>query len=355
MSATGLRVDLRGSGPFSVDSFDKALNDALGQPGDDAPWRRLEETAAADEAQSRRLLDAYRAQLVAELPRPLHEVVAHRAVGFAADCFGENAPESIDVLRAVLATAPDADWAFRPLVVALTMAERWTDVLDAYDARLAAGRGDDQRAELLGEAARIAKDFTRDGARAIGYLDRLFRMRPLDAQVASSLERLLERERRWDELCAVWRLRLETLTGEEAREQRLRLATTLHTELARPAEAVEVLRPILSRPRRSRGPHGAAGADLHRRAGPDRNAPRGARCAARAARRRGARGARRRAAGDGDRLFAGRAPAGAAPGVRGAAARARRHRRRARAVRRAAAPCCPRTTRSRIGCGSSRS
>ena len=248
MSATGLRVDLRGSEPFSVDGFDKALNDALGQPGDDAPWRRLEETAAADEAQSRRLLDAYRAQLVAELPRPLHEVVAHRAVGFAADCFGENAPESIDVLRAVLATAPDADWAFRPLVVALTMAERWTDVLDAYDARLAAGRGDDQRAELLGEAARIAKDFTRDGARAIGYLDRLFRMRPLDAQVASSLERLLERERRWDELCAVWRLRLETLTGEEAREQRLRLATTLHTELGRPAQAVEALRPILSGP-----------------------------------------------------------------------------------------------------------
>ena len=248
MSATGLRVDLRGAGPFSVDTFDKALNDALGQPGDDAPWRRLEETAAADEAQSRRLLDAYRARLVAELPRPMHEVVAHRAVGFAADCFGENAPESIEVLRAVLATAPDADWAFRPLVVALTMAERWTDVLDAYDARLAAGRGDDQRAELLGEAARIAKDFTRDGARAIGYLDRLFRMRPLDAQVASSLERLLERERRWGELCAVWRLRLETLSGEEARELRLRLAATLHTELARPAEAVEVLRPILTGP-----------------------------------------------------------------------------------------------------------
>jgi thioredoxin-like negative regulator of GroEL len=246
MSATGLRVDLRASGPFPVDTFDKALNEALGHPGDDAPWRRLEETAAADEAQSRRLLDAYRAQLGTDLPRPLHDLVARRAVRFAADCFGENAPESIDVLRAVLATAADADWAFRPLVVALTMAERWGEVLDAYDARLAAGRGDDQRAELLGEAARIAKDFTRDGARAIGYLDRLFRMRPLDAQVASSLERLLERDRRWTELCAVWRLRLEALTGEEAGEQRLRLATVLCAELGQPAEAVAVLRPLLT-------------------------------------------------------------------------------------------------------------
>jgi hypothetical protein len=253
MSASGVRVDLRGSAPFPAESFDKALNEALGQPADDAPWRRLEEAAAADEAQSRRLLAAYRAQLTATLPRPQHEMVARRAVRFAADCFGENAPESIEILSAVLAAAPDADWAFRPLAVALTMAERWTDVLDAYDARLAAGRGDEERAELLGEAARIAKDFTRDGARAISYLDRLFRMRPLDAQVASSLERLLERERRFDELCAVWRLRLESLAGEEARNQRLRLATTLHVELARPAESVEVLRPLLG------GPEGPAG------------------------------------------------------------------------------------------------
>jgi hypothetical protein len=50
MSASGLPVDLRGSQRFSLDTFDKALNDALGQPGDEAPWRRLEESAAADEA-----------------------------------------------------------------------------------------------------------------------------------------------------------------------------------------------------------------------------------------------------------------------------------------------------------------
>jgi thioredoxin-like negative regulator of GroEL len=125
------------------------------------------------------------------------------------------------------------------------MAERWTDVLDAYDARLTAARGDERRAELLAEAARIAKDFTREGARAIGYFDRLFRMRPQDAQVASSLERLLERDRRFGELCAVWRVRLEGLTGPEAGEQRLRLAATLHAELGQPDAAMEVLRPLM--------------------------------------------------------------------------------------------------------------
>ena len=147
------------------------------------------------------------------------------------------------------------------------MAERWTDVLDAYDARLAAGRGDDRRAELLTEAARIAKDFTRDGARAIGYLDRLFRMRPLDAQVASSLERLLERDRRWSDLCALWRVQLEGMAGHgTARgcELRLRLATALHAELAQPARGCRGPGPHPERTRFTAGRHGAAGADLHR-------------------------------------------------------------------------------------------
>ena len=53
MSATGVPVNVRGSGPYPIEAFDKALNDAIGQPGDDAPWRHLEEKAAADETQSR--------------------------------------------------------------------------------------------------------------------------------------------------------------------------------------------------------------------------------------------------------------------------------------------------------------
>ena len=69
------------------------------------------------------------------------------------------------------------------------MTERWPEVLDAYDARLAVGGGMDRRADMLEEAARIAKDFIGDHARAVGYLDQLFRLRPGDGQVASSLER----------------------------------------------------------------------------------------------------------------------------------------------------------------------
>jgi tetratricopeptide (TPR) repeat protein len=233
--------------PSWAAAFDEAASAAVARPADEAPWERLEEKVAHDEQQARELLELYRAHLAKDLPKAVHEVVARRAARFAAECFGENAPESIQVLRAVLAAVPDADWAFRPLVVALTMAERWGEVLDAYDARLAA-RAAERRVDFLEEAARIAKDFTRDSARAIGYLDRLFRLRPDDAQAAASLERLLERDKRWDELVAMWRLRLEGMPDGEARELRLRLASALHDELGQPDAALEALRPLMADP-----------------------------------------------------------------------------------------------------------
>ena len=244
--ATAIKVDPRSD--VAAAALDEAAQVALDVPTNEGRWEELEQRVAADERQARGLVDFYREQLGQELPAPARDVIARRAARFAADCFGENASETIDVLRAVLAAAPDADWAFRPLVVALTMAERWGEVLDAYDARLAAGRGAERRAELLEEAARIAKDFTRDAARAIGYLERLFRLRPTDAEVAASLERLLEREGRWADLVALWRLRLEGLAGDEAGALVLRLASALHDELGQPAAALEALRPVLAEP-----------------------------------------------------------------------------------------------------------
>ena len=334
MSATGVRVDSRGSSTFSAEAFDKALNDAIGQPGDEAPWRRLEEAVAADEAQARGLLDVYRAQLATDLPRPLHEVLAHRAVRFAADCFGENAPESIDVLRAVLAAAPDADWAFRPLVVALTMAERWTDVLDAYDARLAAARATSgapscspkrPASPRTSRATAGAPSATSTGCSGCVRMD---------AQVASSLERLLERDRRWASSAPSGALRLEGLTGEEAREQRLRLATTLHAELGQPDDALEVLRPLLDGARRVRrpSPSGWSGSSSTSAPRPRRAWRRSMRCAAGCdAAGRAAHVAELLAVAIG--FSTGEAPAGAAARVRRAAARARRRRGRAGPVR----------------------
>ena len=231
--------------PLLDDEFEAALTAAAARPTDESPWERLESAVVSDEKQARQLLEFYRAHLTGQASKPMLGVLSHRAVRFAADCFGENAPETIDVLRAVLVATPDADWAFRPLVVALTMTERWPEVLDAYDTRLALRAGSDRRADLLEEAARIAKDFAGDHARAIGYLEQLFRLRPADDQVASSLERLLERHERWAELVAARRLRLELLAGHDARELRLRVAITLHDKLGQPDAALAEVRALL--------------------------------------------------------------------------------------------------------------
>jgi tetratricopeptide (TPR) repeat protein len=225
--------------------FEEALNASNARPADEAPWELLEAAVVSDEAQARQLLDFYRAHITSDVPRPTLGVLSRRAARFAGDCFGESAPETIAVLRAVLQATPDADWAFRPLVVALTMAERWREVLDAYDARLAVAGGFDRRADILEEAARIAKDFIGDHARAVTYLDQLFRIRPSDGQVASSLERLLERHERWADLVAARRFRLEMLAGAEARELRLRIAGTLHDKLGQPDAALAEVRVLL--------------------------------------------------------------------------------------------------------------
>ena len=225
--------------------FEEALAAAAATPADESPWERLEAAVVSDEGKARQLLDFYRARLGEALPKPVAGVLSHRAARFASDCFGENAPETIEVLRAVLKAAPEADWAFRPLVVGLTMAERWREVLDAYDARLGVGMAAERRAEILEEAARIAKDFTGDHGRAVGYLEQLHRLRPNDGAVASSLERLLERHERWAELVGVRRLRLEMLSGPEARELRLRIAITLHDKLGQPDAALAEVRVLL--------------------------------------------------------------------------------------------------------------
>src|SRR5262245_29857090 len=111
--------------------FDEALSAATAKPADEAPWELLEAAVVSDEKKARQLLDFYRAHIISDVPKAMLGVLSHRAARFAADCFGENAPETIEVLGAVLKAMPDADWAFRPLVVALTAAERWRDLLDA--------------------------------------------------------------------------------------------------------------------------------------------------------------------------------------------------------------------------------
>ena len=65
-----------------------------------------------------------------------------------------------------------------------------------------------RRRELLDEAAHAAKDLAARPDRAITYLMELAPLRPADAQLAASLERLLEARHRHADLVTLWTIRL---------------------------------------------------------------------------------------------------------------------------------------------------
>src|SRR5262249_35180306 len=104
---------------------------------------------------------------------------------------------------------------------------------------------DARRLVLLQEAARAAKDFAGDGGRAIAYFEQLFALRPSDASVASSLERLLEREKRYEQLIEFWRVRAPLLPDDAAQAMSLRLAACQLDHLGDAGSALEAAAPLL--------------------------------------------------------------------------------------------------------------
>jgi hypothetical protein len=69
---------------FSVEMFADALRASAANPGDDSLWERLEDVTASDRAREQ-LLELYRAHLSGDLPEPMRELLARRAVRFAGD------------------------------------------------------------------------------------------------------------------------------------------------------------------------------------------------------------------------------------------------------------------------------
>src|SRR5579885_419403 len=92
------RVDGAGPGPESIaGKVGDALRAAGPSAADEAPLERLEDEAAQGHWAAA-LLEQYRARLRDDLGEPALNVLARRAVAFAADCFGENATEMVEVL-----------------------------------------------------------------------------------------------------------------------------------------------------------------------------------------------------------------------------------------------------------------
>jgi tetratricopeptide (TPR) repeat protein len=217
-----------------------ALDAAEADPAQMAHWDRLEELA--EEAQRPDEVGAmYRAVLGRDLAGEEAEALGERAAAFHEEWFSEDSPYLLEVLSRVLTLRPTADWALQRITVVLTVNERWDELLGFYDRALAAADDDLLREQLLDEASGLAKDFAGAPDRAIDYLQQLRRLRPKDGRLGRSLERLLERQGRWEELITLWREGLPQTSGAEALEVRGRIA---HCYLEQLGDAAATLREV---------------------------------------------------------------------------------------------------------------
>jgi tetratricopeptide (TPR) repeat protein len=171
--------------------------------------------------------------------------LGQRAVAFYEEWFEE--PERIiAILERILEIDPTESWAFDRLKLLFDSSERWDDLFKLYDRALLAA-DDAKKIELLEDAAQIAKDFANHSKRAIGYLEQLLALKPGNARLAASLERLYERHGCHRELIALLTTQLSSLTPEDAQESRVRIAKLWLEEVGDATQALLVVEDMVAR------------------------------------------------------------------------------------------------------------
>lgn len=176
-----------------------ALLAARERPSDFVVWDALE-TQAADAQAPEPVTELYVEVLHGELSPASQKKLRERALRFSEEWFGDDAPQMQALLIKVFELEPHDDVLFERLVVSLTGAGNWERLLHVYDVALAGTDSLERRAELLDEAAKVAKDLGDDDARALALLQALLALRPRDAAVRAQVEKLLERTGRFHEL-----------------------------------------------------------------------------------------------------------------------------------------------------------
>ena len=221
-------------------SFVAALKAVQSSPESDDAWDHVEELADSLQRPDD-VAAVYRELLEGPLSPVLRGKLSQRAVQFHDEWFGDNPDAMADLLGRIVERDAEAEWAFERLVVVLTVAERWDDLLGVYDRLLDTTRDRARRKRLLDDAAHVAKDFADQAARAVDYMSLLLDLEPHNLKLAASIERLLERQGRWQDLIDLWKSRLAELSATDARDTRVRIAATYIDKVGAPAAALREL------------------------------------------------------------------------------------------------------------------
>ncbi|HEX4354055.1 MAG TPA: hypothetical protein VHZ95_14100, partial [Polyangiales bacterium] len=227
------------------DALQTAIDAAKKNPNQPTNWDLVEELVDTAQRPSD-VRELFRSVLRSpELEPTVASDVGQRAVRFFESWYGDDTSELAELLARVIERDKSADWAFERLTVALTTAERWNDLLIAYDAAIANADQTARRMKLLDEAAQLAKDFAAQPDRAIGYMNQLYALDPDNLGLASSLERLLERQGRWVDLISLWRTRAEVQPARQQRDTQLRMASCYLDALRDPVAALREIERVL--------------------------------------------------------------------------------------------------------------
>ncbi len=227
------------------DELASAIAAAEKKPADLARWERVEALLEEHERPAD-VAELFMRALGKKLEPTLLAELGERGVRFFETWFGDDSKELASFLERVLVVSPSAEWAFERLTVAYTVTERFAELLDAYDHAIAGADQTSRRMRLLEEAAQVAKDFAAAPDRAIGYMLKLHVLDPDNATLGVGLERLLERQERWEDLVTLWQSRLSLQSPKQARELRLRIASTCLDRLGRHADALVQARQVLT-------------------------------------------------------------------------------------------------------------
>jgi tetratricopeptide (TPR) repeat protein len=220
-----------------------ALNAVEELPVIDSLLDRAEELARELERPGE-VAELYHRTLARPLPKESAIHLGRRAVAFHEEWF-EDSAGVVRILERVLEIDMEAMWAFDRLKLLFDAAERWDDLFLLFDRAIAVA-DDARKTALYEDGAQIAKDFANDSDRAIGYLEKLLPLKPGDARLVASLERLYERQGSFRELIGLLSSQISAQPPLDAQRTRTRIARLWLDEIGDGASALVVIEEMLA-------------------------------------------------------------------------------------------------------------
>ena len=230
------------------DANEKSLAAALkaveSSPDSEDAWNHVEDLNEKVQKPDE-VAELYRKTLDRKLSRDVLKMVAQRAVNFFEEWLSDDPSALSGLFARIVEIDPEAEWVLERITMVFTVAKMWDELLSLYDKILEKTKDAAKRERLLDEAVHVAKDFANKPALAADYLKKLLELKPGNTQLMASLERLLERQGGWQELIGLWHSQIPTLSADEIRDTRLRIANCYFEKIDDHAKALEELRALV--------------------------------------------------------------------------------------------------------------